>query len=160
MSELYQLMVNGILSSLRSLRVVVNNSFIKHALCRSSYTSRLRVPNLETFVLQLYVGARKGRRERPFKWTDLTTLISCSVMPRLREFSLMCTLQISDEINDISQSILFDNDHRNVRFQFALTFYTTTILNSLEVDKICNVPSTHITQYSLPYVRIVIILSN
>lgn len=144
LSEVYILMVDGMLSHLKSFRVTVQKSVVKSVLTRPSYTSRLHIPNLETFVLCIYPEVEKQRREQVVKWRDLERLTSRSVMPRLRRYSLFYVLRTSDEIKEISQSTLFDNDDRNIRFQFDFNLYTKTLINFCDVDKMCQISSTQV----------------
>lgn len=154
MSDVYALAVDGFLPRLQSLRIYVQKSVIQTASSGLLTTTSLHMPNLESFVLYLRKRDKAGEGEEQVKWTTVETLSSHSVMPRLRRYSLIYTLETSAEIGHIFQSFLFSNDKRNVRVRFGLYLITTTSIDSFHTTNICDIRSVHYNKTVVQFVSI------
>lgn len=143
MSEVYALAVDGFLPHLRFLRVYVNRSIIKTVLLELSSTTSLRMRNLETFDLYLKQRCKPNEGgEEEVEWPTVETLTSPSVMPRLRQFSLIYTLSTSAEIRQISQFLLHNID-RHIRTRFAFCIPTATPINAYDAANLHHIRSTY-----------------
>ncbi|CAF3913950.1 unnamed protein product [Rotaria sordida] len=109
------------------------------------------MPNLETFDLYVKKQGKANEGEEKVEWATLETLTSHSVMPRLRRYSFIYNLSISDEIQHIFQSSLFNNDKRHIRIQFALHINSLTSIDLSDIIDICNIHSTHYNNIFVQY---------
>ena len=154
MSDVYALAVDGFLPRLQSLHIYVRKSVIQPVSSGLLATTSLHMPNLESFVLYLRERGEAEEGEEQVKWTNVETLSSHSVMPRLRRYSLIYTLETSTEIGHIFQSFLFNNDKRNVRVRFGLYLITTTSIDSSHTTNICDIRSVHYNKTVVQFVSI------
>ncbi|CAF1446250.1 unnamed protein product [Rotaria sordida] len=109
------------------------------------------MPNLERFDLYVKKQGKANEGEEKVEWATLETLTSHSVMPRLRRYSFIYNLSISDEIQHIFQSSLFNNDKRHIRIQFALHINSLTSIDLSDIIDICNIHSTHYNNIFVQY---------
>jgi hypothetical protein len=154
LSDVYALAVDGFFPRLQSLRIYVQKSVIKMVSSGLPAIASLRMPNLETFDLYLKQRGEVEEGEEQVEWTTVEKLTSHSVMPRLRRYSMIYTLQTSAEIRNIFQSSLFDNDERHIRVRFGFYLITTTSIDSSDNTNICSIRSTQYNKTVVQYVSI------
>ena len=154
MSDVYTLLVDGVLPRLQSLRVDVDRCVIRTVLTEPPSIKRLRMPELKRFDLQLRRHGQADEGEEQVRWMTVETLTSHSVMPRLRRFSLIYGLQTIAEIQHVFQSSLFDDAERHILFRFKLDLVTPTSIDSSDITNICDTRSTHYNKGILRYVSI------
>jgi hypothetical protein len=154
MTDVYALAVDGFFPWLQSLHIFVKKSVIKTVSSGLSAVANLRMPNLETFVLYLKQRGEADEGEEQVKWTNVETLTSHSVMPRLRRYSLVYSLLTSFEIRHIFESSIFYNDERNIDIRFGLYLITTTSLDSTDTINIRDIRSAQYTKSIMHYVSI------
>ncbi|CAF4634355.1 unnamed protein product, partial [Rotaria socialis] len=140
MSDVYALAVDGFSPCLRCLHVHINNAVIKSVLRELSTTTNFHMSQLETF--DLYLNWREeDEDEEQIEWTVVETLTSKSVMPRLRQCSVVYKLTTNIEIRHMFQSPFFKNDERNIRIRFVLCFNTSIFIDSSDIANISDIRS-------------------
>ena len=154
MTDVYALAVDGCFPYLRSLRIYVNNAVIETVSIGLPYITSLRMPKLEIFDLCLKWRGEEADGEEKVEWETVETLVSYSVMPRLRRYTLIYTLSTSYEIRRILQSSIFHNDKRSFRVRFALHLNTSTSIDSSATINICDIRSTRYNKIFVQYVSI------
>jgi hypothetical protein len=154
MSDVYELVIDGFFPRLQSLRIHVNKSVIKTVSSGLAAIENLRMPNLETFDLYLKQRGQADGGEEQVQWTTVETLTSHSVMPRLRRYSLIYSLQTSVEIRHIFQSSLFHNDERQIHVRCGLYLTTMTPIDSSDAIDICDIGSARFNKTFVQYVSL------
>ena len=145
MSDVYLLAMNDFFPRLRSLRIHVNKPVFRTITTESSMLTRLHMSKLETFDLRLRRNGEVLQEEEGVQWAVVERLISSSVMPRLRRFSILYDLSTSTEIEQIFQSSLF-NDQRHIRVRFALFLRTWNVAEETEITNIFNIRSSRYSE--------------
>jgi hypothetical protein len=154
MTDVYGLAVDGFFPHLQSLRIYVNNAVIKTVSTGLPTITSLHMPKLEVFDLYLKRRGEEDDGEEKVEWETVETLISYSVMPRLRRCSLIYALSTSDKVRRIFESSIFHNDKRNTRVQFGLYLSTSTSIDSSDSINICDIGFARYNKICVLYVSI------
>ncbi|UJR30034.1 hypothetical protein I4U23_017579 [Adineta vaga] len=91
------------------------------------------MPNLERFHLHLSWRGVEDLDKKQVVWSNIETLISDSVMPRLRRFTFIYILSSNTEIRHILQSFRLMNQTRNVHVQFGLYIKASTFIDASDM---------------------------
>lgn len=119
LSDLFTLAGDGMLPSLRWLRVRVRNAVTK-TFANHNSVKNIRFSQLRRFDLDLQSRFRAKEGERPVDWLDLAALISPVVTPCLERCSFIYRLSIVDDIVLIADAPVFIDDTRHVRMEFVM----------------------------------------
>ncbi len=157
LSDFYELAADGSFPRLKWLDIFVNKSVIKTISAEVPAITNFHMPNLETLNLNLKRTYEANEEEKQIPWTTVETLTSCSVMPRLRRYTLIYTLWTNDEITQIFESSIFHNDERHIDFRFRFDIFTRTPMDSFyDITKINNIRFTN-NQTIIQYVSFFIL---
>jgi hypothetical protein len=148
MIDVYALAVDGFLPCLRSLRVHVSQWSMENVPGPLPDVTSLHMPQLETLDLHL------NRKDKSIEWKSVEALTCRSVMPRLRQCTLVYSVSMSVEIPCIFASPLFDNDERHVHVRFMLHLDASVPIDLSTAFNISEVRSGRYNEIYVEYVSL------